>query len=124
MTGQLDAIELYNTYEVYRSLLVDNIISEVYILPEYRKYTDMIVEAYKPLGDESDEANYKGLLHKRDAMREVIETVESIYKRDKSVAKALKTLDDMTIYSIKDSFYAMRDALSPLIERKGASNDE
>ena len=124
MTGQLDAIELYNTYEVYRSLLVDNITSEIYILPEYRKYTDMIVEAYKPLGDESDEANYKGLLHKRDAMREVIETVESIYKRDKSVAKALKTLDDMTIYSIKDSFYAMRDALSPLIERKGASNDE
>lgn len=123
MTEQLDAIELYNTYEVYRALLIDNIVSEIYILPEYRKYTDMIVEAYKPIGDAKDEEKYKGLLYKTLPMQELYDTIEAVYKRDKYVAEALKVLDNMTIYNIKDSFYDMREALLPLIRAKGADDE-
>ena len=122
MTEHLDPIDLHNSYEVYRSLLVDSILSEAYILPEYRKYTDMLVEAYKPIGDVSEDKSYRQLLHKTGGMEGLYELVENIYKRDKSVTKALEIIEGMTIYNIKDSFYEIKDALAPILESKRVSN--
>jgi hypothetical protein len=122
MTEHLDPIDLHNSYEVYRSLLVDSILSEAYILPEYRKYTDMLVEAYKPIGDISEDASYRQLLNKTGGMEGLYDLVESIYKRDKSVTKALEIIEGMTIYNIKDSFYEIKDALAPILESKRAGN--
>lgn len=121
-TDSLDAIELYNAYEVHRKLLTDHILSETYILPEYQAYTDEILSVYQPLGD-GQEALTKELMNKRGAMDELQETVSSVFKRDTSVAKALKLLDDMTIYNIEASFYTFRDAIKPLFSNRGTGND-
>lgn len=122
-TDSLDAIELYNTYEVHRTLLTDHILAETYILPEYRDYTDEILSVYQPLGD-GQEALTKELLHKTGAMDEVNATVASVFKGNPSVAKALELLDDMTIYNIEASFYTFRDAIKPLTTNKGAGSNE
>jgi len=121
-TDSLDAIELYNAYEVHRKLLTEHILSETYILPEFQSYTDEILKAYQPLGD-GQEALTKELLHKTGAMDEVNATVASVFKGNPSVAKALELLDDMTIYNIEASFYTFRDAIKPLFSNRGTGND-
>lgn len=119
----LDAIELYNAYDFNRKLLTEHILSETYILPEYRDYTDEIVQAFKPLGD-GQEALTPDLLAKKGAMDEVYETVANVYKQDTSVAKALGQLDGIDIYSIENSFYSFRDALQPIFSKRRVNNDD
>jgi len=123
ISDSLDAIELYNSYEGHRTLLIENILSGTYILPEYRDYTDEILQAYKPLGD-GQEVLTPELMAKTGAMDEVLDTIANVYKKDKSVAKALEQLDGIDIYNMEHSFYPFRDALNPLIHNKGADNDD
>jgi hypothetical protein len=120
LSDSLDAIELYNSYEVYRRLLVEHILSETYILPEFKDYTDELVRAYQPLGD-GREALTQELLNKRGAMDEVVTTVANFYESNKHVTKALKLIETMDIYNLENSFYSFRDALKPLM--RGDSNE-
>jgi hypothetical protein len=122
LSDSLDAIELYNSYEVYRRLLVEHILSQTYILPEFKDYTDEIVQAYQPLGD-GETALTQELLNRRGAgaMDEVVKTVANFYENNKHVAKALKLIETMDIYNLEDSFYSFKDALKPLM--RGVSNE-
>lgn len=117
MTEHLDAISLYNNYELHRRLLIDQIEAQSYILPEYRDYTDEIVQAYKPLGS-GQTALTDELMNKRGAMDEALNTVASVFKENKYVAKALKHIEGLDIYRLEASFYELRDILKPILDSK------
>lgn len=120
VSGSLDAVELYNSYEVYRRLLVEHILSGAYILPEFKDYTDELVKAYQPLGDGQEVLTDKYLntpLSKSKATNPVPE----FYESNKYVAKALKLIETIDIYNLENSFYSFRDALKPLT--RGDSNE-
>jgi hypothetical protein len=118
MTEHLDAKELYHTYEVHRRLLIDQINAQSYILPEYRDYTDEIVSLYQPIGDNSE--NYNAFLNApiKDSEAKKLDPVGDIFKANKYVTKALEHIEGVTIHSLADSFYELRDILQPILDSK------
>lgn len=117
-----DAIDLYHTYEVHRQLLTDHIRSQSYIRPEYRGYTDEIVNTYKPLGDESNEysVKYRNYLNTPldESKSKNLEPVQELFKSNRYVTEALDAIDGITINSLADSFYRVRDILQPILDGK------
>ena len=116
MTEHLDAKDLYHTYEVHRRLLIDQINAQSYILPEYRDYTDEIVSLYQPIGDNSED--YNAYMHAPIDTVKGQDPVGDIFKANKYVTKALEHIEGVTIHSLADSFYEVRDILQPILDSK------
>ncbi len=119
LTDSLDPTTVLTTYELYRSLLLDQILRETYILPKYRDYTDQIVRLYAPLTDEellTDDYINKTLEKLREARKDPETKLRELVTNSKYVTEALKTIETMEIYSIGDSFYSVRDTLKPFID--------
>lgn len=118
MTEHLDANFLYHSYEMNRRLLIEQIKAQSYILPEYRDYTDEIVSLYPPIGDNSE--NYNALLNApiKDSEAKKLDPVGDIFKANKYVTKALKYIEGVTVHSLADSFYELRDILQPILDSK------
>lgn len=125
LTNNLDPTDILTSYELYRSLLLDQILRETYILPKYRDYTDEIIRLYAPLTDEelltSDYIN-KTLEELEQARQDPETKLRELVTESKYIAEALKSVEAMDIHSIGDSFYSVRDTLKPFIDE--ASRDE
>ncbi len=125
LTNNLDPTDILTSYELYRSLLLDQILRETYILPKYRDYTDEIIRLYAPLTDEelltSDYIN-KTLEELEQARQDPETKLRELVTESKYIAEALKSVEVMDIHSIGDSFYSVRDTLKPFIDE--ASRDE
>lgn len=117
MTESLDAKDLYHIYEVHRQLLIDQIASQSYILPEYQDYTEEIVRSYKAIGEPKDYVAYL-----RSTAQEIkdkgLDPVGDIFNADKTVAKALEHIEGVTIHTLTDSFYELKDILQPILDSK------
>ena len=125
LTNNLDPTDILTSYELHRSLLLDQILRETYILPKYRDYTDEIIRLYAPLTDEelltSDYIN-KTLEELEQARQDPETKLRELVTESKYIAEALKSVEAMDIHSIGDSFYSVRDTLKPFIDE--ASRDE
>ena len=125
LTSNLDPTDILTTYELYRSLLLDQILQETYILPKYRDYTDEIVRLYAPLTDEElltgDYINAT-LEELKQARKDPESKLRELVTKSKYIAEALKSVEAMDIHTVGDSFYSVRDTLKPFIDE--ASRDE
>lgn len=125
LTDNLDPTDILTSYELYRSLLLDQILRESYILPKYRGYTDEIVKLYAPLTDEellTPDYMSKTLAELKKGRQDPESKLRELVTESKYIAEALKSVEAMTIQSIGDSFYSVRDTLKPFIDE--ASRDE
>lgn len=119
LTNNLDPTDILTSYELYRSLLLDQILRESYILPEYRDYTDEIIKLYAPLLDDellTPDYMSKTLEELREARKDPEGKLRELVTANKHVIEALKHIEDMTISTISDSFYSVRDTLKPYID--------
>lgn len=119
LTASLNPSDILSSYELYRTLLLDHILRETYILPKYRGYTDEIVRLFAPLTDEeliTRDYIDKTLAELRLARKDPESKLRDLVTKNRYIAEALKTIEAMDIYSIGDSFYSVRDTLKPYID--------